>query len=223
MLDIKFIRENADIIKMAAKKKHIDIDIDQLLKVDDSRRAVMQQMEEKKAEQNRVSDEIAKASDQTIRGQLITEMQGLKAEIQADEESLKPIMVEWQALMLQVPQVPDMSVPDGDSDADNEEIKVWGEKPKFDFTPKSHIDIMTELKMADFERGTKVHGFRGYFLLVTELGCHGLSGTTPKIFLQPKDLSQFCLQRLSVKKTSMVLGIYLMTLKTCTTRKTKII
>ena len=165
MLDIKFIRENADIIKMAAKKKHIDIDIDQLLKVDDSRRAVMQQMEEKKAEQNRVSDEIAKASDQTIRGQLITEMQGLKAEIQADEESLKPIMVEWQALMLQVPQVPDMSVPDGDSDADNEEIKVWGEKPKFDFTPKSHIDIMTELKMADFERGTKVHGFRGYFLL----------------------------------------------------------
>jgi len=66
--------------------------------------------------------------------------------------------------MLQVPNIPDMSVPDGKSDADNQEIKSWGEKPKFDFEPKDHVDLMTKLNMVDIERGAKVHGFRGYFL-----------------------------------------------------------
>lgn len=165
MLDIKFIRENADIVKLAAKKKHITIDIDRLLSVDDSRRELMSVLEAKKAEQNRVSADIAGAQDQVIRQQLITEMQDLKAEIQKDEEQLKPIMEEWQALMLQVPQVPDMSVPDGDSDADNQEVKTWGEKPAFDFAAKDHIELMTALGMVDFERGAKVHGFRGYYLL----------------------------------------------------------
>lgn len=165
MLDIKFIRENLDIVKMAATKKHINIDLDRLMTVDDSRRDIMSSLEAKKAEQNRVSKDVASASDEVVRKQLITEMQGLKTEIQAEEETLKPIMEEWQALMLQVPQVPDMTVPDGDSDADNVEVKTWGEIPKFDFTPKDHVEIMTNLKMADFERGTKVHGFRGYYLL----------------------------------------------------------
>lgn len=172
MLDIKFIRENLDIVKMAAKKKHIDIDLDRLIAVDDSRRELMSAMETKKAEQNKVSDEIAAASDDAVRQEKITAMQGLKAEIQAEEEKLKPVMEEWQALMLQVPQVPDMTVPDGASDEDNVEVKRWspesgegGDPAKFDFTPKDHIEIMTKLKMVDFERGTKTHGFRGYYLL----------------------------------------------------------
>ncbi len=165
MLDIKFIRENLDIVKAAAKKKHMVVDLDQLITVDDQRRELMQVVETKKAEQNRVSLDIVAAEEPAIKQQLITEMQDLKAEIQADEEKLKPVLEEWRALMLQVPNVPDMSVPDGASDADNEEIKVWGDKPKFDFTPKDHIELMTKLKMADFERGTKVHGFRGYYLI----------------------------------------------------------
>jgi seryl-tRNA synthetase len=164
MLDIKFIRENLEIVKLAAKKKHITIDLDRLVAVDESRREVMSKVEVKKAEQNKVSNEIASA-EPARREELITLMQALKTEIQSEEESLKPIMEEWQALMLQVPNVPDMSVPDGDSDADNVEVHTWGEKPKFDFEPKSHIDIMTKLRMVDFDRGTKVHGFRGYYLL----------------------------------------------------------
>ena len=164
MLDIKFIRENLDIIKMAAKKKHIEVDLDRLVAADDERRLIMNALETKRAEQNRVSSDIVGAQDSNIKHQLITEMQALKGEIQADEEKLKPIMEEWQSLMLQVPNVPDMSVPDGDSDEDNQEYKVWGEKPKFDFEPKDHVEIMTKLGIADFERGTKVHGFRGYYL-----------------------------------------------------------
>ncbi|MFT5849329.1 MAG: seryl-tRNA synthetase [Patiriisocius sp.] len=165
MLDIKFIRENLDIVKMAATKKHITIDMDRLIAVDDSRRALMSKLEEKKAIQNKASDGIASAQDNETRQQLIAGMQTLKTEIQAVEEEMKPVMEEWQALMLQVPNIPDMSVPDGDSDADNVEIKTWGEQPKFEFEPKDHVEIMTSLGMVDFERGTKVHGFRGYYLM----------------------------------------------------------
>lgn len=165
MLDIKFIRENLDIVKMAATKKKMKVDLDRLVAVDDMRREVMQRLEAKRAEQNRVSEGIPTATDPNIRQQLITEMQALKAEMQGDEEALKPIMEEWQALMLQVPNVPDMSVPDGESDADNEEVKTWGEQTQFPFAAKDHVELMTANKMVDFERGTKVHGFRGYYLL----------------------------------------------------------
>ena len=165
MLDIKFIRENLDLVKLAAKKKQSSIDLDTLVQADDLRREIMQRMEEKKAEQNRVSDGIPQAGSEAARQELITEMQALKAEIQKDEEALKPVMEEWQALMLQVPNIPDMSVPDGDSDEDNEEIKTWGEKTKFAFEAKDHVELMLQHGMADFERGAKVHGFRGYYLL----------------------------------------------------------
>lgn len=165
MLDIKFIRENLDIIKLAAKKKHSSVDLDALIKVDDSRRELMQQLETKRAEQNRISKEVPTATDEAARSALITELQAIKETVHKDEEALKPIMEEWRALMLQVPQIPDMTVPDGDSDADNVEHKLWGEPTTFGFTPKDHVELMTEHSMADFERGAKVHGFRGYYLL----------------------------------------------------------
>lgn len=66
--------------------------------------------------------------------------------------------------MVQVPNIPDISVPEGDDDSGNQEIKVWGERQKFTYAPKSHIELMTRLQMVDFDRGTKVAGFRGYFL-----------------------------------------------------------
>jgi seryl-tRNA synthetase len=80
------------------------------------------------------------------------------------ETKYTAVMEEWQKLMLLVPNIPDMSVPEGESDADNVEVRVWGERPAFTFVPKDHVDLMTSLGMADFERGTKVAGFRGYFL-----------------------------------------------------------
>jgi len=163
MLDIKFIRENLDVVKAGAKKKRITVDLDRLVIVDDERRTLLASVEEKKAKQNKVSEDVAKA-DESTRTTLIADMKVLKEEIQKEEEGLKEIMKEWQALMLQVPQVPDMSVPEGESDEDNVEIKTWGEKTVFDFEPKDHVAIMTKLGMADFERGTKVHGFRGYYL-----------------------------------------------------------
>jgi seryl-tRNA synthetase len=66
--------------------------------------------------------------------------------------------------MLSVPNIPDLSVPEGNNEDDNKELKTWGEKPKLNFEPKDHITLMEDLDMIDLGRGTKVHGFRGYFL-----------------------------------------------------------
>jgi seryl-tRNA synthetase len=165
MLDIKFIRENLDLVKDAARKKHVKINLDELVTLDDSRRALLTAIETKKSEQNQMSPRVATTTDDAERMGLIAQMKILKEEIQKGEEEFKEVMVKWQALMLQVPNIPDMSVAEGNDDSDNREVKVWGEQTKFDFVPKSHVDIMTNLKMVDFERGQKVHGFRGYYLI----------------------------------------------------------
>jgi seryl-tRNA synthetase len=163
MLDIKFIRENKDLIKEAARKKRIDFNVDELISADDKRRDLMAKVELKRADQNVASDQIVKATTEE-RGAILERMKTLKVEMEQEEEALKEVMKDWQALMLAVPNIPDVSVPEGESDLDNKETKVWGEPAKFDFTPKAHFDLMTDLGMADFERGTKVAGFRGYFL-----------------------------------------------------------
>ena len=164
MLDIKFIRENPDLIKEAARKKHIKFNIDELLAVEEERLDLLGGVEKMRAEQNLATDKIAQATDPRLRQAMIGEMKALKEHLVKKEEELKEVMEKWRALMLQVPNVPDVSVPDGEGDKDNQEIKVWGEKPSFSFPPKDHIEIMTKLGMVDFERGAKVHGIRGYFL-----------------------------------------------------------
>ena len=163
MLDIKFIRENKDLIAAAAKKKHLDFNVDELIAVDDKRRAALLSIEAKRAEQNAASDKISQATPEA-RAALIAEMTTLKGALATEEEALKAIMREWQNLMVRVPNVPDMTVPEGGSDADNQEVRVWGEKPQFSFAPKSHVELMEKHRMVDLERGSKVAGFRGYFL-----------------------------------------------------------
>ncbi len=163
MLDIHFIRENVDLVKAGAQKKHIKVDIDRLIKVDGERIALRQQIDEKKAEQNRMNDTIAlsRGEDRTA---YIEKMRAVKDGITEVEEQYTKVMEEWQKLMLEVPNIPDMTVPDGDDDSDNQEVKKWGELPEFSFPLKDHVELMTAAGMADFERGSKVAGFRGYFL-----------------------------------------------------------
>ncbi len=163
MLDIHFIRENADLIKAGAAKKRIQIDLDTLLSIDDERKQLRQELDVKRAEQNRRSSEIQRAQGKE-RETLLEAMRHLKSGMTEAEERLKVVMTEWQKLMLTVPNIPDMSVPEGESDADNAETRKWGEPTKFTFKPKSHVELMTALDIADFERGAKVAGFRGYFL-----------------------------------------------------------
>lgn len=165
MLDIKFIRENKDIVQAAAQKKHLSFDVEELLSVDKMRLELLTSVEQLRSEQNKLSDKVAFATDSVVRAGFIEEVRVLKEILKIKEEDLKEKMHAWQKLMLSVPNVPDMSVPDGESDADNVEVKKWGDIVNFTFEPKDHVELMTHLKMVDFERGTKVHGFRGYFLM----------------------------------------------------------
>ena len=123
MLDIKFIRENKDIVALGAKKKHIKVDVDRLIEVDDKRRELQARIDEKRAEQNVASNAIASTKNDTERQEIIARMSELKKTLQLEEGSMQEILAEWRALMVMVPNVPDISVPEGDSDADNKEVR----------------------------------------------------------------------------------------------------
>ena len=164
MLDIKFIRENKEIVQAGAKKKKVEIDIDRLIILDDARLKELKEIEDLRGEINRVSNDIGRNQDSGLKIQLIEEMRAVKEDIKNKEEKLKGTMEEWHKLMLSVPNVPDISVPEGDTDEQNQEVEAWGEKRVFDFTPRDHVAILEDLDLVDFSRGTKVSGFRGYFM-----------------------------------------------------------
>lgn len=163
MLDINFIRENQELISEAARKKHLSFNVLDLIAVDDKRRELLLQVEAKRSEQNSSNQKIVQASS-VLKAALIKEMQTLKESLTKLEGELKGVMKEWQALMLTVPNLPDISVPEGETAESNQEVRVWGEKPKFSFTPKDHITLMEALGMLDIKRGTDIAGFRGYVL-----------------------------------------------------------
>ena len=164
MLDIKFIRENPELIKKAAQKKHINFDVENLIDIDNKRLEFLKVVEEMRARQNAASDNIVRIQDQKEKDKIIKEMKKLKEELSEKEGELKKTEEKWKELMLQAPNVPDSSVPEGKSDVDNAEARRWGEIPEFDFAPKNHIELMEKLNLVEFERGVKVSGFRGYFL-----------------------------------------------------------
>ena len=163
MLDIKFIRDNSDLIKLAAEKKRIDFNIASLIKADDERLSLLKVVEDLRSKQNAVSDRIATMT-QSERMIAIDDMQKVKEDLKKGEDKLSKAMILWRDLMLTVPNIPDMTVPEGMSDADNVEVKRWGEPKVFTFKPRDHIEIMEAQDMVDFTRGTKTSGFRGYYL-----------------------------------------------------------
>lgn len=164
MLDIKFIRDNKSLIAEGARKKHIDFDVAALLAADDKRREILKNVEEKRSQQNSFNSKITGAGTPEERQKYIDAMKILKASLETDEKKLKDVMKDWQQMMLAVPNIPDISVPEGESDKDNKEVRTWGEKPIFSFAAKSHIELMEALDMVDVKKGAEVAGFRGYYL-----------------------------------------------------------
>ena len=164
MLDIKFIRANQELIQEAAKKKQLKFKVADLIAIDDQRRELLVRIEQWRAEQNAFNERLAKITEPKKRLEAIAEMKKLKEPLQKDEEELKKVMKSWQLLMIEAPNVPDVSVPEGKDDSGNKEIRTWGNPPKFYFPVKNHIELMEKLALVDFESGAKVAGFRGYFL-----------------------------------------------------------
>ena len=164
MLDIKFIRENAQLVQEAAAKKRIDFNVKKLLEIDKERLEILKEVEDLRAKQNEAGEKISRLKREKEKQKEIEAMKHLKSILSEKEFKLKEIEKEWQKLIYEVPNIPDPSVPEGESDKDNQEIRKWGEPTTFDFEAKDHISLMKELDLADFERGAKVAGFRGYFL-----------------------------------------------------------
>ncbi len=161
MLDIKFIRENPEIIKEAAKNKNIKVNIDKLLQIDKERRALISKIDELQAKRNKLAKD-AKGKKPTA--QQIEEGKKLKIEFLHVEEEFKKIDKEYVDLMIKVPTIPSPDTPVGKSENENVEVYQWGEPTKFDFEPKSYLELAKDLDLLDIERGTKVAGYRGYYV-----------------------------------------------------------
>ncbi len=149
---------------MAAEKKRVNFNVDELLKLDDERRTLLTLVEQKRSEHNLKSTQVGHTSIPERRQLLVEELRTQKGGLEEEEAKLKEIMQKWQALMLQVPNIPDISVPNGESDKDNKEVRTWGTIPEFSTPPKNHMELMEACNLVDFVRGGDVAGFRGYFL-----------------------------------------------------------
>ena len=163
MLDIRFIRENPDLIKEGARKKRINVDIDRLIEVDEERRRLLQESENLKAEKNTASQEIAKLQGEE-KAAAIVKMKSVAELIKSIDSKLESIINEFNMLMLQVPNPPDDDVPDGEDENDNVEIRRVGELPKFNFEPRDHVELGELLDIIDIPRGVKLAGARSYIL-----------------------------------------------------------
>ena len=160
MLDIKLIRENPEdvITRLAAKGKDAAEDIKRILELDSRRRAMIAENEAKKAEQNKKSKEIPahKKEGKDVSG-IFADMKKLSEEIKTNDAALQEVESEYNNLMLGLPNLPDPDLKPGGKE-NNEPLRYYGEPHHFDFEPKNHVDLCTDLGLIDYTRGVKLSG-----------------------------------------------------------------
>jgi seryl-tRNA synthetase len=164
MLDIQFIRHNADQVRAAIVNKRLDLDLDQLLAADRERRESTTSLEQKRARKNELSALIPKASKEE-RPALVDEAKQVRGEIDQLEPKLADAQRRFQELMLRVPSIPRPEVPIGKGEEDNVEVRRVGTPRAFDFQPKDHLDLMTSLGMVELEGPRRFAGGRSYALV----------------------------------------------------------
>ncbi|GEK59661.1 serine--tRNA ligase [Marinococcus halophilus] len=165
MLDPKRLRNDFDAVKAQLSKRNEDIsELDSFEALDRERRELIQETEELKQRRNTVSDEIAaKKKNKEDADELITEMRDVSGRVKKLDEQLREKDERLQQILLSIPNVPHETVPVGEDESDNEEVRAWGEPPVFDFALKPHWDIGVDLDMLDAERAAKVTGSRFMF------------------------------------------------------------
>jgi seryl-tRNA synthetase len=194
MLDLKFIRENPDIVRQAILDKGDKADLDRLLALDVTRREIIGAVESARAEQNRVTQRIAemkKAREDATAP--ITEMRGLGDRIKTLDEQLRTTEEEIYQIQIRIPNIPHASVPVGDP-SHNKIVKEWGERPQQDFKPLPHYEIAEQLGLVDFARASRMSGssfvsYRGLgakleralinFMLDLHITRHGYTEVSP--------------------------------------------
>ncbi|WP_252504988.1 serine--tRNA ligase [Sporosarcina sp. Marseille-Q4943] len=165
MLDIKLLRANFDEVKEKLTKRGEDLtDLDKFVGLDEKRRELIAKVEVLKAERNEVSQRVAEMKrNKENADDVIARMREVGDEIKTLDEQLHQVEEDLNYIMMRIPNIPHESVPVGDSEDDNVEIRTWGEKPEFGFEPKPHWEIGTDLNLLDFERAAKVTGSRFVF------------------------------------------------------------
>lgn len=164
MLDIQFIRHNAEQVRAAIVNKRLDLDLDQLLAADRERRESTTLLETKRARKNELSALIPKASKEE-RPALVEEAKQIRGEIEGLEPKLADAQRRFQDLMLRVPSLPRPEVPIGKGEEDNVEVRRVGTPRTFDFEPRDHVDLMSALEMVEFEGPRRFAGGRSYALV----------------------------------------------------------
>ncbi|MEM3436954.1 MAG: serine--tRNA ligase [Nitrososphaerales archaeon] len=165
MLDIKFVRENKDLIRKMLEMRGMSIPLDDLINYDKERRELITIVQKLKHKKNLVSLKIAELKKENKSAQKeIEEMKKITDEISKFDAKIKDLEQKIQDIMMIIPNIPDKTVPLGKDENDNVEIRRWGEIPKFDFQPKDHIDLGLSLGLIDVERAAKVAGARFYYL-----------------------------------------------------------
>ena len=165
MLDLNLIRENPDLVRTSLKNRQLDASsVDDILRLDEKRRALLTRVESLKAERNAVSKEIGKMRDPGEREKKITAMREVGDRIAALDKEVAEVEADLQRLTSALPNIPDPRTPIGASEDDNVVLRTVGQLPEFDFEPKPHWDLGPALGILDFERGTKITGSRFYVL-----------------------------------------------------------
>ncbi len=165
MIDPRLFREDPELVRAMLARRNMEgaVDLEALMKIDEERRAAIASTDELRGQRNRISKEIgvrkAKGLDTA---DLMREIEGNGEAIRALETRVELLDIQFNNMMLSLPNVLDSSVPEGRGEDDNTVIRTWGEKPSFDFTPKAHYDLGAELDILDFERGVKLAGTRFY-------------------------------------------------------------
>jgi seryl-tRNA synthetase len=164
MIDLKALRTDTQSIYSALKKKGAEIDVDELLELDDQRKEYLQRVETLRRTQNEANQRIAQEKDPQKKSQLIAEMKSVADEAKIVGDKLERTEATLEKLLLAVPNPPHESVPAGKDDTENVQISTWGTPRNFEFKPKDHLAIGTQLGIIDTERGAKVSGSRFYYL-----------------------------------------------------------
>jgi seryl-tRNA synthetase len=164
MLDIQFIRQNADQVRAAIKNKGFDLDLDLVLEADRERREVTRELEQKRARKNELSALIPKASKEQ-RPALVEEAKQVRGDIEGIEPKLAEIARRFQDLMLRVPSVPRPEVPVGKGEEDNVEIRRVGTPRALEFKPRDHVELMESLRLVNWDGPRRFAGARSYAMI----------------------------------------------------------
>lgn len=169
MLDIKYLRDNLDVVRKAMADRSAEIDLDGVVQLDARRRKLVYDVEQMKAEQNRASEAIAqKKKAKEDASEAIAAMRELSGRVKTLDEEAKQASEQLRAALLTVPNIPHETVPVGTNEESNRVERTWGTPPEFDFEPRDHVDIGESLDIIDFERGAKLAGAR--FTVMKGLG-----------------------------------------------------